>query len=128
MPRYEYECSLCRERFDKKQGFDDKPVAYCPHCKGLAQRVFHAVPIVFKGSGFYCTDNSSTHKEMKEPEKKTGTAEKPAAEKADTATDKKTTTADKGGNGSSPKKSEKAAPAAKKSSATTSESTPPKSK
>ena len=119
MPRYEYECTRCHQRFDKKQGFDDKPVACCPHCKGVAQRIFHAVPIVFKGSGFYCTDNSSTHKEMKEPEKKMETAEKPAAEKVDTATDNKTTTADKGGNGSSPKKSKKDAPTTKKSSAAT---------
>ena len=119
MPRYEYECTLCHERFDKKQGFDDKPVANCPHCKGLAQRVFHAVPIVFKGSGYSCTDNSSTHTEMKDTGKKTEATEKPAAEKANTATENKTATADKGGNGSSPKKSEKAASAEKKNSATT---------
>jgi putative FmdB family regulatory protein len=119
MPRYEYECTLCHERFDKKQGFDDKPVANCPHCKGVSQRVFHAVPIVFKGSGFYCTDNSSTHKEMKDTEKKTEPTEKPAAEKANTATENKTTSADKGDNGSSPKKSKKPDSTAKKSSATT---------
>ena len=57
MPTYEYECEACRCRFDKRQGFDEKPVAACPRCQGEAHRVFHAVPILFKGSGFYITDH-----------------------------------------------------------------------
>ncbi len=57
MPIYEYECSLCDFRFEKKQKFDEKPVAICPKCQGEAKRVFYPVPIIFKGSGFYITDN-----------------------------------------------------------------------
>ena len=57
MPIYEYECSLCHFQFERKQGFDEEPVAMCPKCQGKARRVIHSVPVIFKGSGFYTTDN-----------------------------------------------------------------------
>ena len=57
MPIYEYECSLCRFHFDRKQRFDEEPVAICPKCQGKARRVLHSIPVIFKGSGFYITDN-----------------------------------------------------------------------
>lgn len=81
MPTYEYECDLCRHRFDKRQGFNDEPASTCPLCQGKAHRVFHAVPILFKGSGFYCTDHGrgwapSPGKEEKEGVEKETTAAK----------------------------------------------------
>ncbi len=57
MPVYEYECSVCQFHFERKQRFDDEPVAVCPECKGKARRVLNSIPIIFKGSGFYITDN-----------------------------------------------------------------------
>jgi putative FmdB family regulatory protein len=57
MPIYEYECNECCHRFERKQRFDDEPVAICPKCQGKARRVIHSVPVIFKGSGFYVTDN-----------------------------------------------------------------------
>ena len=57
MPVYEYECGLCNLHFERKQRFDEEPVAICPECQGKARRVLHSVPIIFKGSGFYVTDN-----------------------------------------------------------------------
>ena len=57
MPVYEYECGLCRSRFEMKQGFDAEPAAMCPQCQGKARRVLHSPPIIFKGSGFYITDS-----------------------------------------------------------------------
>ena len=60
MPIYDYECNDCGCHFEKKQSFHDEPVAICPECEGKARRVLHAVPIIFKGSGFYSTDNRST--------------------------------------------------------------------
>lgn len=57
MPIYEYECGLCHFHFERKQGFHEEPVAMCPKCQGKARRVLHSVPIIFKGSGFYTTDN-----------------------------------------------------------------------
>jgi len=57
VPIYEYECNLCRFHFDRKQRFDEEPVAICPKCQGKARRVLHSIPVIFKGSGFYITDN-----------------------------------------------------------------------
>ena len=57
MPIYEYECSDCEFHFERKQNFHEEPVAVCPQCQGKARRVICAVPIIFKGSGFYITDN-----------------------------------------------------------------------
>jgi len=60
VPIYEYECGLCQFRFERKQGFDEEPIAMCPKCQGKARRVFHSNPVIFKGSGFYSTDNRTT--------------------------------------------------------------------
>ena len=57
MPIYEYECSHCHFKFERKQGFNDEPLTICPKCQGKAQRVLHPTPVIFKGSGFYTTDN-----------------------------------------------------------------------
>ncbi len=62
MPRYDYECSSCGYTFERRQRFEDDPVAACPDCEGTSRRVFHSVPILFKGSGFYCTDNASARR------------------------------------------------------------------
>ena len=56
MPIYEYECSLCHFRFERRQRFDEEPACLCPRCQGRSRRVLHSVPILFKGSGFYTTD------------------------------------------------------------------------
>ncbi len=60
MPIYEYECSSCRSRFERRQRFDEEPIAVCPKCTGKARRLIHSVPVIFKGSGFYCTDHGGS--------------------------------------------------------------------
>lgn len=57
MPMYEYQCSRCRHRFEVRQSFSDEAGADCPKCDARAHRVFSAVGIIFKGSGFYATDH-----------------------------------------------------------------------
>ena len=57
MPVYDYECGLCHFNFERRQRFDEEPVALCPKCQGKSRRVLHSVPVIFKGSGFYVTDN-----------------------------------------------------------------------
>ncbi len=57
MPIYEYECELCHFHFERKQGFHEEPIAVCPECQGKVRRVIHSSPVIFKGSGFYVTDN-----------------------------------------------------------------------
>lgn len=55
MPRYDYECETGHE-FELKQSFGSEPVADCPVCGKPAARQFSAVPIVFRGSGWYVND------------------------------------------------------------------------
>ena len=57
MPIYEYECDVCHHKFEKKQKFDDKPLTECPKCQGEVRRVLHPNPVIFKGGGFYVTEN-----------------------------------------------------------------------
>ena len=57
MPTYEYACKSCGERLEVQQRFTDDPLTECPACAGPLRKVFGAVGIAFKGSGFYKTDS-----------------------------------------------------------------------
>lgn len=59
MPMYDYRCKACGTRFEAWQKFSDDPLTVCPTCSGPVQRVIHAAGIMFKGSGFYSTDNKA---------------------------------------------------------------------
>jgi putative FmdB family regulatory protein len=60
MPTYEYECTKCGHRFEKFQGINDKPVSKCPRCAGKVKRLISGGSgLIFKGSGFYITENRS---------------------------------------------------------------------
>jgi putative FmdB family regulatory protein len=58
MPIYEYKCKACDLKFEVKRSFSESLGANCPQCQCQAQRIFSPVPIVFKGPGFYVTDNA----------------------------------------------------------------------
>ena len=61
MPIYEYQCTQCGKTFEELQSFSDKPVTQCPFCKGRVKKLIgRNVGLVFKGSGFYCTDYRSS--------------------------------------------------------------------
>jgi putative FmdB family regulatory protein len=57
MPTYEYLCKTCGERFEKVQPFSARPLRKHESCGGELQKVFHPSGVVFKGTGFYATDN-----------------------------------------------------------------------
>jgi len=57
MPTYEYECQACHQRIEAVQKFSDPALTTCEQCGGELRKVFSAVGIVFKGSGFYKTDS-----------------------------------------------------------------------
>lgn len=73
MPTYSYACTACEHRFDTVQAFSDSALTECPECAGRLRKLFSAVGIVFKGSGFYRTDSRT----------------KPAAASGETKTDSK---------------------------------------
>lgn len=57
MPTYEYECQACKRRMEAVQKFSDPDLTVCESCGGELRKVFSAVGIVFKGSGFYKNDS-----------------------------------------------------------------------
>lgn len=57
MPRYDYRCQQCGHIYEKREGFDAPSLQVCPQCSGTARRVLTPPAIVFKGSGWYSTDN-----------------------------------------------------------------------
>jgi len=77
MPTYQYRCTECGEDLEAVQKFSDAALTTCPTCGGPLRKVFNAVGVVFKGSGFYRTDSRNGSK---------GSAD------ADSGTDKKVET------------------------------------
>ncbi|RNM12142.1 FmdB family zinc ribbon protein [Nocardioides pocheonensis] len=65
MPTYQYSCTECGHFFEAVQSFSEDSLTVCPECDGRLRKVFNAVGVVFKGSGFYRTDSrgSSTGSE-----------------------------------------------------------------
>ncbi|MGV0744880.1 FmdB family zinc ribbon protein [Mycolicibacterium sp. XJ870] len=62
MPTYSYACTECSNRFDAVQAFSDDALTTCPKCSGKLRKLFGSVGVVFKGSGFYRTDNRESSK------------------------------------------------------------------
>jgi len=92
VPTYQYLCTECDDRLDVQQNFSDDALTVCPACQGRLRKVFNAVGVVFKGSGFYMTDNRS------KPTAKTASAgsAKPAASSTESKPATKTETSGAG--------------------------------
>ncbi|EFQ82564.1 putative regulatory protein (CxxC_CxxC_SSSS) [Aeromicrobium marinum DSM 15272] len=60
MPTYQYQCTDCGEGLEVQQSFTEDSLTVCPACEGRLRKVFNAVGVVFKGSGFYRNDSRST--------------------------------------------------------------------
>jgi len=76
MSIYSYRCWNCGNEFYILQKMTDEPVMVCPKCKeSTAKRIIGSCGLIFKGSGFYVTDNRSgeyAEKEKAEKEIKHG--------------------------------------------------------
>ena len=57
MPTYQYQCTECGEALEVQQSFSEDVLTECPACHGRLRKVFNAVGVVFKGSGFYRNDS-----------------------------------------------------------------------
>lgn len=60
MPLYTYRCNENDHEFQVRQRMVDDPLTECVVCGGPVRRVVTSVGVVFKGSGFYVTDNRSS--------------------------------------------------------------------
>ena len=59
MPTYQYACTECGHAFEQFQSFSDDALTAAPSATGRLRKVFNAVGVVFKGSGFYRNDSRS---------------------------------------------------------------------
>ncbi len=77
MPTYEYKCQKCGYRFDHFQSISSDPLKVCPKCGGELHRLFgEGSGVLFKGSGFYCTDYHSHNNVATESHSKAAPSEK----------------------------------------------------
>ncbi|HEX2699705.1 MAG TPA: FmdB family zinc ribbon protein [Acidimicrobiales bacterium] len=89
MPTYEYACRQCGEHLEVVQSFRDDPLTVCPACGGPLRKVFGAIGIAFKGSGFYRTDSrdsAGSAKPRTEPKEKTASSGDTATAKSGSGT------------------------------------------
>jgi len=91
MPTYQYRCTECGDDIEAVQKFSDAALTECPSCAGSLRKVYNAVGVVFRGSGFYRNDSrgpdngakdtagsTSADKDSSSPETTTGAGSKPA--------------------------------------------------
>jgi putative FmdB family regulatory protein len=106
VPTYQYSCTDCGHFFEVFQNFSDDSLTECPECGGTLRKVFNAVGVVFKGSGFYRTDSRTGAKERGSSNGTGGTGSDsgtpaPAAAKSDSTSGGTTSSGSSGGSGSS---------------------------
>jgi putative FmdB family regulatory protein len=92
MPIYVYQCDTCGLAFEHRQRMADDPLVDCPECDGHLHRVIQPVGIVFKGSGFYVTDNRSRSSTALPGKKETETKSDSKSETSDSTESSLTTT------------------------------------
>jgi len=92
MPTYQYRCVDCGSELETVQSFSDPSLTECPECDGTLRKVYSAVGVVFKGSGFYATDNRTKGKTAAasattSSEKSSGTEKSSSSEKSTSTSD-----------------------------------------
>ncbi|ARH91657.1 MULTISPECIES: FmdB family zinc ribbon protein [Streptomyces] len=95
MPTYQYQCTECGEGLEAVQKFTDDALTECPACQGRLKKVFSAVGIVFKGSGFYRNDSrgsSSSSSPAKSSTTSGGSSSSDSAGSSSSSSDTKSST------------------------------------
>ncbi len=90
MPTYDYECTECGYSFEYFQSMSDDPLKTCPKCGGKVRRLIGGgLGVIFKGSGFYVTDNRKTNSASSSPNKADSKSEKKESQKSEKNSDSK---------------------------------------
>jgi putative FmdB family regulatory protein len=92
VPTYQYACTECGADLEVVQSFSDDPLTTCPKCQGKLRKVYSAVGIVFKGSGFYRTDNASSSSSSLSSSSSSAKADSSSSGSASSSSDSSTTT------------------------------------
>ncbi|MCF6336200.1 MAG: zinc ribbon domain-containing protein [Spirochaetales bacterium] len=89
MPTYDYKCKDCGKDFEYFQSMSDDPIKECPECQGSLRRLIGGgLGIIFKGSGFYVTDNKGKNSNSSAP--KAGSSDQPSKPESPTPKKKET--------------------------------------
>ena len=99
MPRYDYRCTECSNEFELVQKFSEAGQGECPSCGGAGQRVFHAVPVIYKGSGFYTTDYGRPKRPSENSESKESSTESSSSSNGSGSSSDSSTSSDGGSSG-----------------------------
>lgn len=90
MPTYDYECTECGHTFEYFQAMSDEPLSVCPSCGGKVKRLIGGgMGIIFKGSGFYVTDNRGKSSSKQSSEKQADTSKSTSESTAKSAVSSK---------------------------------------
>ena len=92
MPTYQYACTECGHAFEQFQSFSDDALTVCPECEGRLRKLYNAVGVVFKGSGFYRTDSRKPEKAESGSKKQSGEGSSPKPETTAASKPKETAT------------------------------------
>jgi putative FmdB family regulatory protein len=79
LPTYQYACTECGHAFEQVQSFSDDALTVCPECQGRLRKLFNAVGVVFKGSGFYRTDSRKQTAETSSAGSSSGSSGEPSS-------------------------------------------------
>ncbi|MEU9450495.1 FmdB family zinc ribbon protein [Streptomyces sp. NPDC048277] len=109
MPTYQYQCTECGEGLEAVQKFTDDALTECPNCGGRLKKVFSAVGIVFKGSGFYRNDSRGSSSSSSPASKPSGSASSDSKSSSSTSSDSKSSTSSSSSSSSSGSASSSAA-------------------
>lgn len=64
MPRYDYQCNACEQRFELRHGFDATP-SPCPHCGSTnLQKLITTAPTIARGMMTHAGDGYRASKEQ----------------------------------------------------------------
>ncbi|MET9363710.1 FmdB family zinc ribbon protein [Streptomyces sp. NPDC006632] len=101
MPTYQYQCTECGEGLEAVQKFTDDALTVCPNCDGRLKKVFSAVGIVFKGSGFYRNDSRGASSSSSPASSSASSGSSSSTAKSSSGSDSKPAAASSSGSSSS---------------------------
>ncbi|MGW2641233.1 FmdB family zinc ribbon protein [Streptomyces sp. NPDC001348] len=101
MPTYQYQCTECGEGLEAVQKFTDDALTECPSCGGRLKKVFSAVGIVFKGSGFYRNDSRGSSSSSSTASKSSGSSTASGSSSSTSSSGSSSSSASSSGSGSS---------------------------
>jgi putative FmdB family regulatory protein len=120
VPTYQYVCTECGGQLEAVQKFTDESLTVHEDCGGRLRKVFSPVGIVFKGSGFYRTDNRGSGPSGSSSSPKESGSKESASSAASSSSDSSSSSSKSGGDSSASSSAASSASSASSSSGSSS--------